>query len=136
SSSASITPNISGTGNTGFIARWTNDTGALGNSTLFQNSLGNVGLATKSPTQKFQVNSGNILVKGVNNFTASGHQAKLFLGDTNHSLTATYGSGTAIGSYLAPQAIFVHDKTGQVGIGIADSAPGATLDVGLGGAFG
>src|SRR5262249_2674803 len=47
------TPRVGGTGTTNFIPIWTNST-TLGNSLLFQTSVGHVGLATTTPTQKFE----------------------------------------------------------------------------------
>jgi hypothetical protein len=130
-----VTASITGSGTSNFVAKWTSNTN-LGNSGLFQASSGNIGLGTMVPTQRFQVNSGDVLIRGLNNFSASGNRARLFLGDTNHSIQAIFGLGTTIGTYLAPNAIFVHDKTGRVGIGISNIVPQATLDVGLAGAFG
>ncbi|HEV2115634.1 MAG TPA: hypothetical protein VGR48_06395 [Terriglobales bacterium] len=107
---------VSGSGTPGYIARWTG-TSALGNSVLFQNSSGFLGLGTTLPTQKFQVNSGDILIKGPNNFVAAGNQAHLYLGGPNHFIVATYGLGVSIGAVSAANAVFIQDKTGNVGIG-------------------
>src|SRR5690349_1799694 len=47
--------NLTGAGTTNFIPRWTG-THTLGNSTIFQTSSGNVGLGTKTPAAKLDVN--------------------------------------------------------------------------------
>jgi hypothetical protein len=74
------------------------------------------------------VNSGDILVKGTNNFTASGQVARYFVGDTNHAVGAAYGAGLFFSSYTKPYAMVVKDKTGFVGIGT--TTPTSLLSVG------
>jgi hypothetical protein len=46
------------------------------------------------------------------------------LGDTSHPIEAIGGSGLAIGSYKAPQALFIADTTGNVGIGTTTPTAG------------
>jgi hypothetical protein len=116
-------PTIGGGGTAGYIADWKTQT-TLGNSLLFQTAGRNLGISTTSPTQKFEVDSGNMLVRGPNNFTKAGDTAKLFVGDKNHSIEAIYASGLAIGTYKVPQAIFLQDKTGNVGIGTSTPTAG------------
>lgn len=114
--SATVSPAIAGTGTTGYIARWTSSTN-FGNSLFFQTSGGLIGLGTTAPTQKLQVNSGNIMIKGPTNFVAAGNLARVLVGDANHGVRATSGSGLSLDTYLVPSAIFVQDKTGWVEIG-------------------
>jgi trimeric autotransporter adhesin len=113
---------VGGTGATNFIPRWTNST-TLGNSVLFQLG-GNVGVSTVAPKLKFEIDSGNMLVRGPNNFLATGNTAFLFVGDTNHPIEALYNRGLAIGAYKVPQAIFIADVTGRVGIGTTTPTTG------------
>ena len=125
-SSLSAAPSVSGSGTKNFIPIWTSPT-ALGNSALFQSSAGNVGLATISPTQKLEVDFGNLLVRGANNFKKAGDTAFLYVGDTSHPIEGIWNTGLALGAYLAPQALFIQDRTGYVGVGIA--SPTSKLDV-------
>lgn len=106
---------VAGSGTKSYIPMWTSAT-ALGNSLLFQSSAGNVGLSTTSPTQKFEV-VGNILATGPTTFTKAGDTAFLYVGDINHPIEAIWDNGLAIGAYKAPEAIFIADFTGNVGIG-------------------
>jgi len=78
---------------------------------------GNVGVGTSAPTQKLEVDLGNAMVKGPNNFKKNGDTAFLYVGDTNHPVEALYNSGLAIGAYQVPNALFIQDRTGNVGIG-------------------
>jgi hypothetical protein len=115
-------PSAGGTGTTNFIPRWTNRT-TLGNSLLFQTTGGNLGLGTTTPIQKFEVDSGNLLVKGPQNFKGKGTTAFVYVGDRNHPIEAinsgssSRSGGLAIGAYMHPEAVFIADFTGNVGIG-------------------
>ena len=110
------TASVAGTGTTNFIPRWTSST-ALGNSLLFQTAVGSVGLGTTTPTQKLEVDSGNVLVKGPQNFKGKGNTAFLYVGDTSHPIEAIWNTGLVIGVYKVPEALFIQDQTGNVGIG-------------------
>jgi hypothetical protein len=78
---------------------------------------GSVGIGTSAPTQKLEVDLGNAMVKGPNNFKKNGDTAFLYVGDTNHPVEALYNFGLSIGAYQVPNAIFIQDSTGNVGIG-------------------
>jgi hypothetical protein len=114
---------VTGAGTKSFIPIWTSST-ALGNSQLFQSSAGNVGLSTTLPTQKFEVDFGNLLARGPNNFKKAGDTAFLYVGDTSHPIEAIWNGGLAIGTFKAPKAIFIADTTGLVGIGTTSSTAG------------
>jgi hypothetical protein len=106
-----------GSGTANYIAKWSS-TSNLTTSALCQSATGGkVGIATCFPTQRLQVNSGDALVKGVNNFTASGQVARYFIGDANHALGAAFGAGLFLSTYTKPYAMVIQDKTGFVGIG-------------------
>lgn len=122
----SAPPAIFGAGATGYIAEWLS-AAQLGNSALFQSSAGNLGISTTTPAQKFEIDLGNALVKGTNNFQKAGDAAYLYVGDANHAIEAAYGSGLVLGAYKVPQAVFIQDKTGYVGVGT--TTPTAILDV-------
>ena len=122
SSTSQSTASVGGTGTTNFIPRWTNST-TLGNSLFFQMGA-NVGLGTTTPTQKFEVDFGNLLVRGPNNFKSTGNTALLYVGDTNHPIEAIFEGGLAIGAYRHPEAIFIADFTGNVGIGTTKPTTG------------
>jgi len=113
--SGGASPSISGGGKPGYIPEWFSTT-KLGNSALFQSSAGNLGISTITPAQKLEIDLGNMLVRGANNFGKSGDTAYTYVGDTHHSIEAIYASGLAIGAYKVPQAIFIQDKTGNVGM--------------------
>jgi len=116
---SSLTPNVAGTGRTDFIPLWTSSTGKLGNSVMFQSGTGNtakIGINTITPAEKLEVDLGNLFVKGTGNFKAAGDTAYVYVGDTSHPIEAIYASGLAIGAYEVPQAIFIQDKTGNVGM--------------------
>ncbi len=117
-----VTAALAGTGKTDFIPLWTNST-TLGDSALFQIG-GNIGLSTITPTQKFEVDSGNLLVRGLQNFGAGGNTAFLYVGDTSHPIEALYNKGLAIGTYKVPEAVFIADITGKVGIGTTTPTAG------------
>ncbi len=78
---------------------------------------GNVGIGTINPSQKLQVDNGNILVKGINNFGSTGNDAIMYFGDLNHYIKSINGSGVRIGTFGAADAISVQQVTGNVGIG-------------------
>jgi hypothetical protein len=109
-------PGISGGGKTGYLTEWLSTT-KLGDSALFQSSAGNLGISTITPAQKVEVDSGNMLVRGADNFNKAGDTAYVYVGDTNHPIEAIWAGGLALGAYKAPQAIFIQDETGNVGIG-------------------
>jgi hypothetical protein len=117
---------LGGGGTANYLSKWTSGTN-LGNSALYQNSSGNIGISTTSPGQKLEVDSGNFMVKGTNNFKTSGQTAFVYVGDANHPIEAINSGGLALGAYLVPQAVYIADSTGHVGIGT--TSPGYPLTV-------
>jgi hypothetical protein len=71
------------------------------------------------------------LVRGPNNFKGIGNTAFLHVGDTSHPIEAIFerGIALAIGAYLHPQAVFIADFTGDVGIGTTTPTSGNRLRV-------
>ena len=73
-SAEAINPAVTGTGTTDFIPLWTNSTGALGNSVLFQSGSGttaNIGINTTAPAVTLDVN-GAENVHGILNMPTTG----------------------------------------------------------------
>jgi len=85
---------------------------------------GSVGIGTTTPSEKLTVSDGNILIKGVNNFSNGGDSATLYLGDNYHYIRSINGGGLRIGTYLAPDAIMLMQGNGSVGIGTANIPTG------------
>ncbi|TND08271.1 MAG: hypothetical protein FD123_2413 [Bacteroidetes bacterium] len=80
-------------------------------------SSGNFGIATVSPSERFQVDGGNMLVRGTNNFASSGHKAFLYLGSTSHFISATSGTGVSIGTSGYSNGLLHILQSGKVAIG-------------------
>ncbi|HEX8845926.1 MAG TPA: tail fiber domain-containing protein [Pyrinomonadaceae bacterium] len=99
----------------------------LGSQDLYIGADGKVGVGTTTPSEKFQVNSGNLLVKGTDNFTASPHEGRVYLGDNNHYIKSVWGSGVRIGTIGQADAITLLQDGGKVGIGTTQ--PGQRLEV-------
>jgi hypothetical protein len=76
-----------------------------------------LGVGTTAPAAKLDVSYGDAVVRGVNNYQTTGQVANLFVGDTNTGMQAVFGSGLAFNTYLAPNAMFIHQADGHVGIG-------------------
>jgi len=89
---------------------------------------GNVGIGTTNPSQKLQVDQGDILVNGVGRFTVPGDEAILYMGDTNHSIRSERGFGLKLGTFGAQDAVIIRESTGNVGIG--NTADNYKLEVG------
>ncbi len=74
SATQTVAPAVSGTGTTDFLPRWTNSTGTLANSVLFQTGSGTtakVGINTTAPAATLDVN-GTETVRGLLNLAATG----------------------------------------------------------------
>jgi hypothetical protein len=99
----------------------------LGTQDLCIGADGKVGIGTIAPGEKLQVNGGNLLVKGTDNFTASPHEGRVYLGDNNHYIKSVYGSGVRIGTANQVDAITLLQDGGKVGVGTI--SPGQRLEV-------
>lgn len=99
---------------------------SIGTNHIYNSNTGNVGIGTgsaASPVEKLQINSGNILIKGANNFSANGHEAILKLGDGNNYIKSVFGGGMRIGTYCwnaQPADAICISQCGNVGIGIVN----------------
>ena len=78
---------------------------------------GKVGIGTATPTEKLQLDNGNMLIRGANNFGVSGNEAILILGDENHFIKSISGTGLKIGTFGVAEGIFLQQSSGNVGIG-------------------
>ena len=108
--------NPTGTGTANYIAKWSSSTNLTTSALCQSPSGGLVGIATCSPTQRLQVNSGDVLVKGMQNFAASGQVARYFVGDTNHAVGAAFGAVLFFSTNKQPYAMVIQDQTGFVGV--------------------
>ncbi len=86
-----------------------------------------VGIGTTAPTQSLEVDRGNSLVRGTNNFQINGDTASLFVGDTNNFIRATFGTGITLGVFDQPTAVQINQYSGFVGIGT--TSPDSLLTV-------
>lgn len=72
--------------------------------------------SSMTPTQKLQVDNGNILIRGTNNFSGAGSEAYLYFGDANHYIKAKYAYGVSIGTFGQTDLLSVLES-GKVTIG-------------------
>jgi hypothetical protein len=93
---------------------------------VIKGSTGRVGIGTDNPGEKLQIDRGNLIVRGPNNFGSSGNSAFLYLGDNNNYIKARNGSGVSIGAFNAADGILLANG-GNVGIGT--TTPLQKLDV-------
>jgi len=84
------------------------------------NTTGKVGIGTDSPIEKFQVNNGNILIRGTNNWLSTSDNAFVYLGDQNNYVKATFSAGLTFGVWdgnvSSVEALYIAPG-GNVGIG-------------------
>jgi hypothetical protein len=78
---------------------------------------GKIGIGTNTPVVEFQLDKGNMLITGLDNYLSSGNEATLYLGDQNHFIKAVNGAGVKIGTFGVTDGIFLQQSTGNVGIG-------------------
>lgn len=92
--SAKTSPAITGGGTPRYIPIWTSNTN-LGSSTLYQTTTGNVGINTKSPTAKLEVN-GATMLDGLLTLSPSGASALKMTGSAfgiSKAGVVTFASG-------------------------------------------
>jgi len=92
-----------------------NDT--AGRSLVIEDGTGNVGIGTKNPSGKLEVDHGDIIVKGVDSFDSPGEQANVYLGSVHQYVRGEYGFGMKFGAYAANDALSIRELSGNVGIG-------------------
>lgn len=94
---------------------------------LVQGGTGNVGVGETAPAQRLVVGSGNVLVRGLNNYASPGDYAALFLGNNNNSILCVNG-GTMDLSTNGIAAVSI-TQTQQVGVNTQTPAPASKLNV-------
>lgn len=106
---------------------------------MYSTVSGKVGIGTTSPGYKLTVDGGHGLIKGLAGWNTNGDQARLYLGDGNHSLFAVHSQGLRIrthntaghsirwGGSNGVDYMTLKMESGYLGIGTTD--PGAKLDV-------
>ena len=119
------TAQVGGSGTKNYIPIW-KDSSEIGSSILYQKN-NFLGIRTTSPVHALDVAAGDMKVRGVGNFKSAGDKAFLYVGDENHPIEAIFGDGVSIGTYKVGSALFIQDKTGNVGI--STTSPTVTLDV-------
>lgn len=132
-----VAPSATGTGTLNFIAKWkeTGGAGLLGDSGLFEETDGDVGVGTASPQSKLHV-TGKVIGEG----TGSGNNAFADFGRLNTAGSGEIGfqlgrSGVTDGvaviqgakEGVGPNNIAMQPSGGNVGIGT--TSPGHPLDV-------
>lgn len=79
-------------------------------------------IAASTNAYRMQINHGDIVVCGSNNFAATAHQARINIGDCNYFIAASKDVGmlfqTANTPYQYP--MFLEDTTGYLGLGTVD----------------
>jgi Chaperone of endosialidase len=81
---------------------------------------GNVGIGDSNPSQKLTIGSGNVVIRGADNFTSAG--AFQYFGDTNHGIRANPGLGVTLFTAGIANGLFLQQYTGNVGIGTTSPA--------------
>ena len=99
---------------------------APGNDIVFE-YMSNVGIGISNPSQKLDVDNGDIIVQGPDSFDSIGHQASVYLGSVHHYVRGEYGFGVKIGTYAAGDVLSIRELSGNVGIGT--TTPTTALDV-------
>ena len=85
---------------------------------------GSMGIGTTTPNSSSKLDvKGNVTVQGPN--WSTGNEAKVFLGDVNNYIKATYSQGVRIGVYngtAGEDAIFLQQVTKNLGVGASNPA--------------
>jgi hypothetical protein len=91
-------------------------------------TVGNVGIGTTFPSQKVDVDWGNVIVQGTGSCDQPGEEGIVYLGTTHHHIKGVYGYGVKIGTYAqGDSALTIRELTGYVGIGTASPSEKLTV---------
>ena len=125
-SSQEITPQVGGSGTQNYIPLWTDNTGDLGNSILYQSGSGStakIGINEKSPLFTLDVN-GQELVRGLMEMATTNYASptKGYNSNPFDLESSAYNSGTA--KYTLNHFQWQAEPTGN-----NTAAPGATLNL-------
>ncbi len=122
---------VTGAGKANYIPLWTSASN-IGNSALFQTGSGTtakIGIGSTAPAYMLDLNYGDELVRGVHNFQKNGDTAHVYVGDNNHSITATFGGGLSFDTWNWHNAIYIDDTYGFVDIANGTAPGDAQLTV-------
>jgi hypothetical protein len=96
-----------------------------GVSMLIEDETGNIGISTNNPSEKLDVDNGDIIVRGPDSFDSPGEQANVYVGSVHQYVRGEYGFGMKFGAYAANDALAIRELSGNVGIGT--TTPGFPL---------
>jgi hypothetical protein len=126
SSVSAVTPAVAGTGTTDYLPLWTNSTGSLGNSALFQSGSGStakVGINLTNPVSALDVN-GSVIARGNLVLPATG-AATATSGKNSQPLSLTASSfDSAVGTAVSENFRWQAEPTGN-----NTASPSGTLNL-------
>ena len=125
-SAGTVTPPVGGTGSEGYLAYWMDNTGDLGNSSLYQSGTGSsarIGINEKNPLFTLDVN-GQALVRGLFEMATTNYATatKAYNSQPFNLESSAYNSGTA--KYTLNHFQWQAEPTGN-----NTTTPGATLNL-------
>lgn len=88
---------------------------------VFMDGYFNIGTQTSNYNPyRLQINDGDIMIKGSNNFFTGGDQARLNLGDSNYFISGCKDLGVLIQASNTSYPFMIENVSGYVGIGTVD----------------
>lgn len=88
---------------------------------IFTDGYMNIGSGTSNYNSfRLQINDGDIMIKGSNNFNVETDQARINIGDPNFFISACKGVGLLFQTSNTSYPFMIENKTGNIGIGTVD----------------